>query len=298
MAVSYDYYKIFYYVCQCRSFTKAAEALGNNQPNITRCINNLEEELGCKLFARSNRGVSLTPEGERLYRRVAVACEQLQIGEDEVRQDGGLETGVVSIASSAVPLHLLLDKLALFRVRYPGVKLRLISATMAQAVKALRQGQVDCALITTPVEPVSPLRMTPLVPFRDVLLCGPRYRELSEEVHSLTEWKDWPLIGQGLGSSGSEFYRRLFSKYGLPFHVDVEVSTQDQILPLVRCGLGLGFLAEQVAAAPLARGEIFQIRLQEEIPERFVCLVEDGAGTQSLAFKALRKEFLSGLDGR
>ena len=63
MAVPYDYYRIFYYVAQHKSFTKAAEALGNNQPNITRCMNNLEQDLGCKLFIRTNRGISLMPEG-------------------------------------------------------------------------------------------------------------------------------------------------------------------------------------------------------------------------------------------
>lgn len=73
MAVPYDYYRIFYYVAQHKSFTKAAEALGNNQPNITRCMNNLEQDLGCKLFVRTNHGVSLTPEGQRLYSRAAVA---------------------------------------------------------------------------------------------------------------------------------------------------------------------------------------------------------------------------------
>ena len=32
--ITYDYYRIFYYVAQYKSFTKAAAALGNNQPNI------------------------------------------------------------------------------------------------------------------------------------------------------------------------------------------------------------------------------------------------------------------------
>ena len=77
MAVPYDYYRIFYYVAQHKSFTKAAEALGNNQPNITRCMNNLEQELGCKLFVRSHRGVSLTPEGERaLFAEYERICRQ------------------------------------------------------------------------------------------------------------------------------------------------------------------------------------------------------------------------------
>ena len=62
LAVPYDYYRIFYYVAQHKSFTRAAEALGNNQPNITRCMNNLEQDLGCKLFVRTNHGVSLTPD--------------------------------------------------------------------------------------------------------------------------------------------------------------------------------------------------------------------------------------------
>ena len=84
--ITYDYYRIFYYVAQYKSFTKAARALHNNQPNITRCMNNLEQELKCTLFLRSNKGIALTPEGRQLYEHVALAFEQLSIGEEEIRQ--------------------------------------------------------------------------------------------------------------------------------------------------------------------------------------------------------------------
>lgn len=47
-----DYYRIFYYVAQYQSFSKAAEILGNNQPNLSRCMNLLESELGCKLLVQ------------------------------------------------------------------------------------------------------------------------------------------------------------------------------------------------------------------------------------------------------
>ena len=56
MSVTYDYYRIFYYVAKYHSFTRAAKILINSQPNITRAMNNLEQELGCRLFLRSNRG--------------------------------------------------------------------------------------------------------------------------------------------------------------------------------------------------------------------------------------------------
>jgi len=106
--ITYDYYRIFYFVARYKSFTKAAKMLGNNQPNITRCMNILEQELKCTLFLRSNRGISLTPEGKKLYEHVAIAYEQLQIGEEEIRQNGELENGLVSIGASENALRLVL----------------------------------------------------------------------------------------------------------------------------------------------------------------------------------------------
>ena len=52
--VPYDYYRIFYYVAKYRSFTQAAAALHGSQPNITRTINLLEQELGCRQIGRAS----------------------------------------------------------------------------------------------------------------------------------------------------------------------------------------------------------------------------------------------------
>ena len=166
MAITYDYYRLFYYVAQCRSFTRAATVLENNQPNITRCMNNLEQELGCKLFVRSHRGVSLTPEGERLYQRVAAAYEQLRLGEEEIQRDSSLESGTLFVGVSEAALHLtLLEKLSAFHDRYPGVRLRLTNDSTPQAIAALRGGHADFAVVTTPFQAPKPLRSTPLLRF-------------------------------------------------------------------------------------------------------------------------------------
>ena len=63
MSLSYDYYKTFYYAAKYRSLSKAAAALLCGQPNVTKAIGNLEAQLGCTLFFRTGRGVTLTPEG-------------------------------------------------------------------------------------------------------------------------------------------------------------------------------------------------------------------------------------------
>lgn len=84
MSISYDYYRIFYYVAKYKSFTQAANILLSNQPNVSRAVNNLENELGCRLFIRSNRGVTLTTEGQYLFSRVSAAHRQLEAAEAEL----------------------------------------------------------------------------------------------------------------------------------------------------------------------------------------------------------------------
>ena len=61
MDVNFEYYKIFYYVAKYRNFTRAAMVLGNSQPNVTRAMNCLEQQVHTTLFVRTNRGVHIPP---------------------------------------------------------------------------------------------------------------------------------------------------------------------------------------------------------------------------------------------
>ena len=102
MNITYDYYRIFYYVAKYHSFTQAANILFSSQPNVTRAIKNLENELGCTLFVRSNKRVELTPEGEALYEHISLAFEHIQAGEEEISQKRSLQKGVVSIGATEI----------------------------------------------------------------------------------------------------------------------------------------------------------------------------------------------------
>ena len=108
MDISYDYYRTFYYVAKYKSFTGAAEALLNSQPNITRTMKKLEKELGCTLFVRQRHGIALTPEGEKLYAHISVAFEHISYGEQEIARDKSLQSGIVTIAASEIALHCIL----------------------------------------------------------------------------------------------------------------------------------------------------------------------------------------------
>lgn len=67
----------------------------------------------------------------------------------------------------------------------------------------------------------------------------------------------------------------------------MEVATTDQILPMVRCNLGIGFCPEGIARPAIERKEVFEIELEEEIPERQITIVEDSGKPQSIAVQKL-----------
>ncbi|WP_373215474.1 LysR family transcriptional regulator [Ruminococcus sp. 5_1_39BFAA] len=286
--VSFDYYRIFYFVCQYKSFTKAAEFLNNNQPNITRCMNNLEQELNCKLFVRTHRGVTLTPEGQRLYKHVAVAFQQLSLGEKEIEKDRGLESGLITIGASEIALRiLLLDILETFHQDYPHVRLRIFNQSSPQAVDALKSGLVDFAVVSSPTNIKKPLLQFPLYSFQEILLGGPKYADMASRVQTLHELQDYPFISIGSGTSTRELYIRYFLSHNIAFQPDIEAATADLILPMIRHNLGIGFYPRELASRALELGEAVHIRLVEPVPERTLYLVRDATRPQSVAARKL-----------
>lgn len=288
--ITYDYYRIFYFVAQYHSFSKAAEILNNNQPNITRCINNLEHELDCRLFLRSNRGVQLTPEGERLFSHVAVAYEQLQYGEAELKKDRSLDSGLITIGVTETALRIfLLEKLEAFHTQFPNVRLKIWNHSTLQAIHTLENGTVDFAVVTTPFAIKKPLKSTPLYSFQEILLGGKRYQELAGKIHSLKDLTDYPFVSLGNQTSTRNLYIQYFMNHNLSFNPDMEASTADQILPMIIHNLGIGFYPEELAKDSISKGLLFPIRLRETLPTRKVCLITDSGRPQSTAVKKILK---------
>lgn len=276
MNINYEYYKVFYYVAKYKSFSKAATKLMSNQPNVTRTIKILENDLGCTLFIRSNKGVTLTAEGEKLLSHVSVAVEAIQKGENELALAKNLESGSVAISVTETALHeLLLSALDNFHTKYPQIKIHLSNHSTPQAINAIRNKAVELAVVTTPVTIVKPLRETHLQTFREILVCGRKFSKLKNRKLSLEKLQEYPLICLGKSTTTYEFYRDFFLKHDIMLEPDMEAATTDQILPMVKSNLGLGFVPESLAIPAIESGEVFRVQLDEEVPERYVCLIKN-----------------------
>jgi len=276
MNVNFEYYRIFYYVAKYRNFTKAARVLGNSQPNITRAMNCLEQQVHATLFIRTNRGVQLTSEGEELYNYVSAAMAQIFAAEEALSENDGLLYGNIVIGTSETALNIfLVDQLKSFHQSYPGIRLKIYNYSTPQAMEAIRSGKVDFVVVTTPVEATGPLKVVTLQSFNEILVSGRTFDRLKDRIVSLTDLKDDSLIGLGRETMTFKFYNQFFLEHGLEFVPDIEVATSDQILPMVKSELGLAFIPEPMAREAVKKQEVVKIPLQEEIPKREICLVYD-----------------------
>ena len=152
-----------------------------------------------------------------------------------------------------------------------------------QAIRALGRGLVDLCVITTPARLESTMRRTLLMPFQEILIAGRDFEFLQGRRWALKELQQYPLICLGSETMTYAFYNQFYLSNNLVLQPDTEAATTDQVVPLVKSGLGLGYVPQNFAKDALAAGDVFTIQLKEEIPTRHVVLVQDGGRVPNAA---------------
>ena len=287
MNINYEYYRVFYYAAKYKSFTKAANVLFQNQPNITRIMNKLEDAFGCKLFLRTHKGVTLTPEGEQLFSRVEIAHKLLQKAETEIINQSSLEYGSITIGANETALMiLLLNHLRSFRKQYPNIRINTKDQSTPQAIDSLDRSIVDFVVVTTPANITKNMKLTKLCTVNHVLVCGPAFKHLSQQRQHLSSLTEYPLIMLERHTMSYAFYNQFFLNHGISLHVDTETTTINQALPMVKYDLGIAFFPEPFAKKAIENGEVFEIQLYEETPSRDIVLIQDTRKPASTAARA------------
>ena len=140
-------------VAEHKNFTRAAEELSLTQPAVSHHIKELEQELGVKLFVRSNHNIILTEDGMILKRR---AQEILSLADktkrDFLQKDEAL-SGTISIGSGEFRSTEYLAKIiAEFRRKYPNVNYEIYSGNANNIRDYIERGFLDIGLMSEPVD--------------------------------------------------------------------------------------------------------------------------------------------------
>lgn len=266
-------YYVFFTVAQCKNISAAAKQLYISQPAISKSISKLEESLNTKLFLRSSKGVSLTAEGELLYRQLSTAFQAIQEGEDTLKRNEELGVGSLSIGvSTTLCKYVLLPYLQEFMSLYPHIKVSISCQSSYETIAALENGSLDIGLIGESHH-TARLAFYPLKEIKDILVTAPGYQKKLEAQDAF--WLEHAtLLLLDRNNISRQYVEKYLLQQNLPFERQVEVSTMDLLIEFAKIGLGVACVIQDFVEEELDTNTLTRIPLKVPIPGRkigFAC---------------------------
>lgn len=138
----------FLAVTREQSISGAAEVLHLSQPTLSRQIKEMEEELGKKLFLRSNRKITLTEEGMILRKRAEEIVELVKRAEEEITLSDDVIAGNICVGAGETDgVRFLIRAAQRLQAEYPLVHLHISSGDQCNVLEELDSGLIDFGLV-------------------------------------------------------------------------------------------------------------------------------------------------------
>ncbi|MBQ6588136.1 MAG: LysR family transcriptional regulator [Butyrivibrio sp.] len=288
MVENFEYYKVFYYVGKLGSITGAAKELSISQPAVTQSVHQLEKALGCSLFQRTSRGMKFTSEGELLYRYVERGYEQIELGEQRLRQMQHLDAGEVRIGASDMTLRFfLLPFLEKFHELYPGIKVTVTNGPTPETLEYLEDDKIDFGVISTPFNEKENYNFFRVSSIEDTFVAGRRFIQYKNKMLDFSDLQNIPLILLESNSSTRNYINNFLKSHGVDIQPEFELSTSDMIVQFALRNLGVGCVVKSFAQEYLDSGVLFELRFNSVLPKRDICVITDETRPLSIAASKL-----------
>lgn len=245
-------------------FGRTSEEHNISPSALSRSIQRMEQELGCRLLLRDNRSVSLTPQGE-MFRDFARATvwewDEFQV---HLNESTGRLTGKLTLFASVTASQSILPRvLSRFREQYPDIHIQLETGYAVNALSRLREGcDVVVAALSKGEDPDLAKHIITSTP---ILTIAPIDKgEVSELLDRPTiDWSSVPLILPTPGQARDNINRWIKDRH-IVANIYSEVSGNEAVMPLVALGCGVGFVPRLVMEiSPLK----YKVRIVPEGPE-------------------------------
>lgn len=224
----------------------AADALYTSQPNISKQIKQLEQELGIDIFVRNGkRVVAITEPGKAILdvaQRMLHDAENLkQISQEFHTQD----SGNLTIATTHTQARYILPPVVKqFIRRYPKVQLGLHQGNPTQIAEQVLHGEADVAIATEGLSLYDGLITLPCYEWHHCVVVPPKHPLLEEKKITLAKIAEYPIVTYDFAFSGRGKINEAFEKAHIEPNIALTAIDADVIKTYVELGLGIGILAE------------------------------------------------------
>lgn len=253
--MEFKHIEYFIETCHYKSMSKAAEALYISQQALSRCIANMEAELGCTLFQRTVKGITLTEDGSYFYRIFAPQVEQFQKSlADAIAH---FENRPVRLPFCCAPLIFRCldpDLLFSFQEQHPNITLELLELSDTECDAYVEADSSHFGLLAIPENrhgerlPYTPVKTFPLY-----LFVHKNNPLASLKVINFSQLKDEPFLMLDKKS----YYRKLVQHYARKYQFEpktaFESSDANQLISLVNKGRGIA-----LSLAPMLDSSVYE----------------------------------------
>lgn len=239
--------RYFVEVARCGNFSEAARRLYTAQPNVSKQIAQLEQELDFPLFVRSKRSVKLTPAGSLLYDHLKDLPDELerlfeQARELSRREEARLNIGILEGQEVSA---LLLTRLNLAQALYPNLELELERNSFSNLRSGLKNGHYD--LIVTldfDVEEEKEFRAVRVCPQPPAIAIHRNHPLAQKPELEMTQLKNenFVVISPEESPAGYERLVRQCQKAGFTPHIVRKPRSLESLILCVEMGVGVGLL--------------------------------------------------------
>ncbi len=244
MDINFELYKVFYYVAENLSFTKASKLLFVSQSSVSQSIKQLESKLNVKLFNRDKKNIILTEEGKILFSYVKVSFENLKTAEKRIEN---YEKNEVFIgASDTLCKYLLLPIFRDFHQSNPDIKIKISNQPSKMTIEDIQNNKLDFGIVNlSSNERYDNINTIHLKEYEEVLVCSKNmYKNFSGKI-SFDDIKDYPMITLRNNTNTRNFLDNFYKENNRILEPEFEVVSIDLIIELIKTDLGLGFVMSE-----------------------------------------------------
>ncbi len=246
--------------------TAAARRLFVTQPALSRRLQQLEADLGVRLFERRSKGVALTEEGRLVAREASDLIERYELMRQNAAALANLEHGSVRIGGGATAVAFLLpEAIARFQSRDGGKAASIVfqvkEAGSREVERDVATERVELGIVTLPIEPslLPEFDVTPLFTDRIVLVASDKHAFAKSKRISVKRLDGEDIVGFESPSAIRSLIDGALRDAGVRVNVVMELRSIPAILRMVETTGRLAFVS-QLGIGPYQTGQAPKVR--------------------------------------
>jgi len=242
-------------VVRLGGFTSASKELHITQPAVYMQVQQLQKNIGAKLFNINGKTITPTFIGKKIYETAVRAINVVENSKLEIEQNLNPDSGHLQIAVATTANSFVSRLLSRFKKEYPKMTFYIDVTNRHSLLDNLKNNNADLVIMGEPPKNI-PLISSAFMKNPLIAIAHPDNELLTKKKISIKDLNKETLLTREIGS-GTRITIERFT--GLDFNSDIQINSNEAIVEAVQAGLGIGFVSKHSVSLQLKNNIIKQL---------------------------------------